>query len=1418
MKKRIISFILAFVLVLGLLPMGAVSASAAVTTTSDKAIEFIKEWEGYRASAYADGKNADGSQRYSIGYGTSCKVDEYPNGISKAVATDLLKEHLAEVVEPAVVSFATKYSLSLSQQQFDALVSISYNCGTAWLQETGTLRTAVISGLKGNSFLYAMGLWSTNGGAIDTNLVKRRLAEADMFLNGSYTKNARSNYTYVLLDTDGDGNEDKIQAYDAKVPTTINVTPTKTGSTFLGWYNSNTTGGWEIKQLDYTTAERLLFAKWQAADATETAVSQYTIKVSELADKTPYVNHESGTAEVTGITLKDTDTITVTHEYVDSASNKWVKATIGSKTAWFELGNVNEYVAVNNQVTVTVVSNTLNVRTGPSTDTAAMAKLKKGDKVLIVATSADGNSTWGQIGEGDNKGYWICLDKEYTNYAEAVKAQNGATSGNSVIATGKVIATTLNIRSAATITSAALKTTLKQDDTVQILAIQNDGSKTWGKIAVDGGYGWINLAYVDLNAAEEEDKDNTTTTPVVPETKTGVIANTDNVNIREKAGARNKLVKTLPRGTKVTVYETTTQDNAPWGRIGTNEWVAMMYVTLDATTSSGSTGSTGNNSTTVIATGVVNSTMNLKVRTGPGMTYNQINSLPTGTQVSIYEETTTAGASWGRIGDGQWVCLNYVTIKTVASGSTSANGVMATVVNCANAVNIRAAAGVGNALVGVAAVNSRIKIYETTDVNGISWGRTDKGWVCMDYIQLDGPLSDGNTNTGNTGSTGSTGSTTTTTTITATVTANSLNIRKDATNTSEDIGDLKLGDKVTVLEKKTETTDSETKTWGKIEKDGVTGWINLAYTTLEEVTTNTNTNTNTGTSTESGVKTGKIINVPAGMNVNVRAAAGVTNALVTTLPNGTAVKVYEQMDVNNATWAKIDQGWVYMYYIQLDTTTSGTTGSTGTNTGTTSGTTSGKSVGIVNSNIDLNVRSGPGIDYAKVNSLKKGTQVIVYEQTLANGMLWGRIGDNQWVSLNYVTLTASSGTGTGVMGTISNCGVAVNVRSAPGVNNALVGTIMVNSRVEIYEQTLYSGQYWGRVNQGWICMQYVTLDSAQPPITDGNGTVPTTEATEATTATDATEATQATEATDATDATDATEGATNSNPEVAFSATATITTSTLNVRKDATADSEKVGEVKSGESYPVYALKVDGEKTWAQIGIIGGKGWINISYATISGSGAVTADNLNVRQEATADSEDVGDLKKGTEVSFNEIKLVGEKVWGKITAVDSTTNNSVTGWINLDYVKMGAKGYEVANPPAATLFVATTKYDIYMYSETDATKTTATVFSGNTALNITEVKVAGGEFWGKLYHEYDIGWVMLNHTTFSINGTVVASDPNVLTVYGDDLTTATGLELANGTAVKITAVKNDGTSNWACVTADTNTGWVKLDNLTSLFG
>ncbi|MBR2338445.1 MAG: SH3 domain-containing protein, partial [Clostridia bacterium] len=101
----------------------------------------------------------------------------------------------------------------------------------------------------------------------------------------------------------------------------------------------------------------------------------------------------------------------------------------------------------------------------------------------------------------------------------------------------------------------------------------------------------------------------------------------------------------------------------------------------------------------------------------------------------------------------------------------------------------------------------------------------------------------------------------------------------------------------------------------------------------------------------------------------------------------------------------------------------------GTSTGTSTETT-----GIVKAKT-LNVRTGPGLGYGKIATLSTGATVTVYEQLIKEGMIWGRIGDNRWVCMSYVTLTSTGSTGStgnGVMGTIARCFYAVNVRSAPG--------------------------------------------------------------------------------------------------------------------------------------------------------------------------------------------------------------------------------------------------------------------------------------------------------------------------------------------------------------------------------------------------
>ena len=92
MKKRIISFLLALVLVLGLIPAAATNANAASSlSTSAKAIDILK------GSVTFYEKETAGK----IGYGTDATfildgetaAKKYKNGISKEDATDLLRAY-----------------------------------------------------------------------------------------------------------------------------------------------------------------------------------------------------------------------------------------------------------------------------------------------------------------------------------------------------------------------------------------------------------------------------------------------------------------------------------------------------------------------------------------------------------------------------------------------------------------------------------------------------------------------------------------------------------------------------------------------------------------------------------------------------------------------------------------------------------------------------------------------------------------------------------------------------------------------------------------------------------------------------------------------------------------------------------------------------------------------------------------------------------------------------------------------------------------------------------------------------------------------------------------------------------------------------------------------------------------------------
>lgn len=173
---RAVSFLLSAAM---LLPLCCVKAGSAMKAGQD-CIDLIKEAEGFSQYKYWD------YSQWTIGYGTGVGADEYPDGITEKEAEQLLKDAIG-TYEDYVNKFADKYDIELKQNQFDALVSLSYNMGNIWsVYDDFDLKNYLIDGSEKHSFLEiakGFGEWRKAGGSVLQGLVNRREEETKLFLS-----------------------------------------------------------------------------------------------------------------------------------------------------------------------------------------------------------------------------------------------------------------------------------------------------------------------------------------------------------------------------------------------------------------------------------------------------------------------------------------------------------------------------------------------------------------------------------------------------------------------------------------------------------------------------------------------------------------------------------------------------------------------------------------------------------------------------------------------------------------------------------------------------------------------------------------------------------------------------------------------------------------------------------------------------------------------------------------------------------------------------------------------------------------------------------------------------------------------------------------------------------------------------------
>ena len=412
----------------------------------------------------------------------------------------------------------------------------------------------------------------------------------------------------------------------------------------------------------------------------------------------------------------------------------------------------------------------------------------------------------------------------------------------------------------------------------------------------------INLNLSDTSAPTEAQTTPTETEPVKINENTATVIS--QINIRSTPSTEATITGTLYAGDRVEIDRREEVTGINWAHIISPEvgWIVMDYVKMDIESDQ----PTGTDTSTPAGNGDV---------TAP-------TTAPSGTATN----TTT----------------NTTSIK----GTITANGLY-----------IRSEPSTTGKVQGSYSKGDSVTILETK--NG--WGRTNKGWISLDYVSTTGTTNNNTannntTNNNTTTNTNTTGNGSTTVILKGIVIAKDLNIRSSASTEGDRLGSYSYGDRVEILEKD--------GSWGRTSK----GWISLNYV-YQDGTTGSKTASGTITATQ----------------LRIRSGPGTGYDSVGAYNQGDTVSILEQFTYNGVTWGCTSKGWISLEYVELDGVSVGSD-KTGTITAT-----------------QLRIRSGPGTDYASVGSLNSGDRVTIFKQTTVDGTTWGNI-DKGWISMDYVNL------------------------------------------------------------------------------------------------------------------------------------------------------------------------------------------------------------------------------------------------------------------------------------------------------------------------------------------------------------------------------------------------------------------------------
>lgn len=825
-------------------------------------------------------------------------------------------------------------------------------------------------------------------------------------------------------------------------------------------------------------------------------------------------------------------------------------------------------------------------------------------------------------------------------------------------------------------------------------------------------------------------------------------------------------------------------------------------------------------------------------------------SYKAGTKLKIV--ATNAAKTWGQVEENGvavgWVALMYTDWSTVYDGSAPSDANNTTPIATATVtyngyLNARSDPGVDNKIVGGFAKDTTVNVFEIRTVNGHRWGRTSTGWICLTYTNVK-MLTDKNVS--------DTGVLDYAFEVTLVNAGSDLPTYVQPTTNSNSSDTIKAG-----------TTGL--KITNAAVADGVI-WVKAHWTVKE-----TDKDGKTKVIAKSGWTTYSNFNlVPTKFTVvsdtlNIRNDAGSDKDFIFKLTKGVEVEVHEIKLVGEEIWGKIVgytpttgsgianyDGWINLAsnYVKRSSKIAidgGTKAAIGTGT-------------VVNAD-SVRVRITGALYGQVLGSINRGTKVAVLGEKDGWYMIDYDVDNNKetdsWIYSQYLEVkmgvvesgTGSTGTtqktdGTG-KGIIANTYSGVNVRSGAGIGNAVVGKILNGTEVTILEVKLVGAAKWGRVKQGWICMDYVTMISYDeiPGNNSNNGSsgnkgtgVSSFDEVERTTTT------------------------------AVYTGSIKADTTVYKTPNPNLAESEnKVRSIGEGENITIHELTAvtleiyegnteNGDKDeqtvvkqtsyWARIN----DGWIkdpqtnitlnalNEKVHTVTG-----ASNLNVFETAASgDATAAGatgakaTLKKGDQVPVTSLEIKKNadnrtlSVWGRVE-----TSDGIVGYCDLSYMSEGAlyeKKEEATTPTTPSTptigstgntgnggfvnnaggykytgkVINTESLNVRVTASTGAKK--ATTLKKGANLVIYETKISEDMAWGRC----DAGWVYLYYVDLTPAGGSSAIDARVVYTDNTIIYTDNAASSVAGTYSRMSVID---IYEYVGDMARTDLGWVSTGNL-----